>query len=256
MTGIPHAIGAKVLDACEETGSTLALFVQGLVEVRGAPRNWGRLFAQMKRVGNDTLAIAAAMAVFTGMVLSLHSGFTLRKFGAEEATSVIVALGMVKEMGPVLTAMLLAGRIGASIAAEVGTMQINEEIDALHTLGINPIRYLVMPRLVACVAMLPALVVVSSLVGMLGGAAVCSAYFDIGLRTFFDTAFEPMEGGDLLESMVKAVCFGAIVATIACRRGFQTRGGAEGVGRAITSSVVSSFVCIFIANYFVTRFML
>jgi len=244
------------LATCEETGSTLALLGQGLYEVRGAPGNWPRLFAQMKRVGNDTLLIAAAMAVFTGMVLALHSGFTLRRFSAEEATSVIVALGMVKEMGPVLTAMLLAGRIGASIAAEVGTMQINEEIDALHTLGINPVRYLVMPRLVACVAMLPALVVTSSLVGMLGGAAVCSAYFDIGLSAFFDTAFEPMEGGDLVESIVKAVCFGAIVAVIACRRGFTTRGGAEGVGRAITGSVVSSFVCIFIANYFVTRFMI
>ena len=256
MTGVLRAIGAKIVGGCEETGSTLALLARGLYEVRGAPKNWRRLFAQMKRVGNDTLPIAAAMAIFTGMVLAMHSGFKLREFGAEEATSVIVALGMVKEMGPVLTAMLLAGRIGASIAAEVGTMQINEEIDALHTLGINPVRYLVMPRLVACVIMLPALVVVASLVGMLGGAAVCSAYFDIGLRTFFDTAFDPMKTGDLVESMIKAVCFGAIVAVIACRRGFETRGGAEGVGRAITSSVVSSFVCIFIANYFVTRFMI
>ena len=256
MTGFLHALGEKILIGCEETGGTLVLLLQSLRQCRHAPKNWHRVFVQMKRVGNDTLPIAAAMAMFTGMVLALHSGFALRKFGAERAVSVIVALGMVKEMGPVLTSMLLAGRVGASIAAEVGTMQINEEIDALHTLGIDPIRYLAMPRFIACVTMLPALVVAASLVGTLGGAAVGSAYFEIGYQSFFDTAFASMKTKDLVESLVKSAVFGVIVAVIACQRGFRTHGGAEGVGRAITSCVVSSFVCIFIANYFVTRFLL
>ena len=256
MTRFVHTLGTRLLAGCEETGSTLMLLGRSLRECRHAPENWHRIFVQMKRIGNDTLLIAAAMAVFTGMVLGMHSGYTLSKFNAEQAIAPIVALGMIKEMGPVLTAMLLAGRIGASIAAEIGTMQINEEIDALHTLGISPVRYLAMPRFLGSVVMLPALVLCSSAVGILGGATVASAYFDIGLKTYFDTAFDAMEKGDLVECVIKAVCFGTIVAVIACRRGFSTRGGAEGVGRAITSCVVSSFVCIFICNYFVTRFMI
>jgi len=256
MNGFAHAIGAKLLAAFEETGSTLVLLLQSIGEVRNAPRNWHRIFVQMKRIGNDTLPIAAAIGVFTGMVLALHSGFTLRRFNAELATATIVALGMVKEMSPVLTALVLAGRIGASIAAEIGTMQINEEIDALHTLGISPIRYLAMPRFISSVVMLPCLVVCSSLVGILGGAIVANAYFQIGFRTFFDTGFTSMEMGDLTEGVVKSLCFGAIVSVVACRKGFRTSGGAEGVGRAITSSVVTSFVCIFICNYFVTRLMI
>ena len=233
----------------------LVLFAQSLRECRTLTQHPERVFAQMKRVGNDTLPIASAMAVFTGMVLALHSGYTLRKFDFEEATASIVALSMVKEMGPVLTALLLAGRVGASIAAEIGTMQVNEEIDALHTLGVSPVRYLAMPRLVACVTMLPVLVTFAGAVGILGGAAIASRYFDIGIHSFFRNAFDTMVFSDLAEGIVKAVFFGAIVAVVACQRGLQTRGGASGVGRAITSCVVTSFVCIFICNYFVTWIM-
>ena len=233
----------------------LLLLAQSVREMRTVAAHPERIFVQMKRVGLDSLPIASAMAVFTGMVLALHSGYTLRKFDFEQATASIVALSMVKEMGPVLTAMLLAGRVGAAIAAEIGTMQVNEEIDALHTLGISPIRYLAMPRLLACVTMLPVLVTYASAVGILGGAAIASSYFEIGFSSFFRTAFEAMVFRDLAEGIVKAFFFGAIVATVGCQRGFQTRGGAEGVGRAITSCVVTSFVAIFICNYFVTWVM-
>ena len=135
-------------------------------------------------------------------------------------------------------------------------MQVNEEIDALHTLGINPIRYLAMPRLLASVTMLPVLVMCASAVGILGGAAIASAYFDIGMNAYFKTAFDAMVFGDIAEGVVKAILFGAIIAVIGCQRGFRTHGGAEGVGRAITSSVVTSFVAFFICNYFVSRFMI
>jgi len=255
MNGVMERLGSRLLAVCEDAGKMLALLVRTLRECRTVTAHPDRVFAQMKRVGLDSLPIASAMAVFTGMVLALHSGYALSKFDFEEATASIVALSMVKEMGPVLTAMLLAGRVGAAIAAEIGTMQVNEEIDALHTLGISPIRYLVVPRLVACVTMLPILVTYASAVGIAGGAAIASAYFDIGAKSFFDTAFNAMELGDLAEGIIKAFFFGAIVAIVGCQRGIQTRGGAEGVGRAITSCVVTSFVCIFICNYFVTWFM-
>jgi len=255
MNGMLKAIGQWLLMAAEETGSMLLLATQSLREMRTATQHPRRIYTQMKRVGVDSLPIASAMGIFTGMVLALHTGFTLRKFDFESATASIVALSMVKEMGPVLTAMLLAGRVGASIAAEIGTMQVNEEIDALHTLGISPIRYLAMPRLLACITMLPVLVTYAGAVGILGGAAIASSYFEIGYSSFFDLAFHAMEFSDLVEGMLKAICFGGIVATVACQRGFHTSGGAEGVGRAITSCVVTSFVYIFICNYFVTWIM-
>ena len=255
MTKFVQGTGRVLLVASEETGATVMLFVHALRDTGAALTNPQRTLRQMKRVGVDSLPIAAAMAVFTGMVLALHTGSTLRKFDFEEATATIVAFSMIKEMGPVLTAMLLAGRVGASIAAEVGTMQINEEIDALYAMGISPIRYLVVPRLTAAISMLPVLVVFASAAGILGGAAVCQAFFDISYREFLDTAFKGMDFGDQLEGVIKALFFGAIVATIACRKGITTRGGAEGVGRAITSCVVTSFVCIFICNYFVTWVM-
>ena len=256
IEGFLTQLGRGVFNICEETGNGLMLFVQSVREFRAAPAKPHRIFVQMKRVGNDTLPIALAMAVFTGMVLALHSGYALSRFNFEHALASIVSLSLVKEMAPVLTAMLLAGRIGAAIAAEIGTMQVNEEIDALHTLGINPIRYLAMPRLIACITMLPVLVMCASGVGILGGAAIASAYFDIGMNAYFKTAFDAMVMGDIAEGLIKAVFFGAIVAVVGCQRGLRTRGGAEGVGRAITSSVVTSFVAIFICNYFVTRFMI
>jgi len=190
------------------------------------------------------------------MVLALHSGYTLRRFDFEQALASIVSLSIVKEMGPVITGLLLAGRIGASVTAEIGTMQVNEEIDALHTMGISPVRYLVMPRFLGCVTMMPALVAYASIVGIFGGAIVASAYFDMSLHSYFETAWGSMEFGDLMEGQIKALLFGAIVAVVACHRGLSTHGGAEGVGRAITSSVVTSFICIIIGDYFVTRFMM
>jgi phospholipid/cholesterol/gamma-HCH transport system permease protein len=156
----------------------------------------------------------------------------------------------------VITALLLAGRIGAAIAAELGTMRVNEEIDALYTLGISPIRYLAMPRFVSCVIMLPILVIYAGIVGMFGGAVIASAYFSMTWGVYFKAAFKSLDVSDVREGLIKAVLFGGIVAVVSVHRGLSTRGGAEGVGRAITSCVVTSFIWIIIGDYFVTRFMM
>jgi len=242
--------------ACEEAGNMVVLFVQNIRECRHVARHPSRIFAQMKNIGNDSLFIAAAISLFIGMVLALHTGYALRQFQYTAVLPSIVALSIVKEMGPVITALLLAGRIGASITAEIGTMRVNEEIDALHTLGISPIRYLAMPRFIGCVSMLPVLVIYASLIGMFGGAVIASAYFDMGYAAYFKGAFDAMEVRDLVEGLVKAGLFGAIIATVSIYRGLSARGGAEGVGRAITSCVVTSFICIIVGDYFVTRFLL
>ena len=256
MSGVTAGLGARVVGACYQTGDSLMLLLRSLRDCRWLFAHPRRIAAQMKRVGNDTLLIAGGIALFIGMVLGLQIGTALERFEAESTIATIISYAMIKELGPVITALLLAGRIGASIAAEVGTMQVNEEIDALHTLGISPVRYLAMPRFVACTTMLPVLVVYASVIGVVGGGLVANTYFDIGWRAYFDNAFETLDYMDVVENVLKSVLFGAIVATVACQRGFQTRGGAEGVGRAITSCVVTCFVCIIIGDYFVTRFLL
>jgi len=256
MNGFLAGVGARIVYICDQTGDSLLLLLRSLLDCRWAFARPRRIAAQMKRVGNETLLIASGISLFIGMVLALQIGSALKRFEAESTISAIIAYSMIKELGPVITALLLAGRIGAAIAAEIGTMQINEEIDALHTLGISPVRYLAMPRFIACTTMLPILVIYASAVGIAGGGLVANAYFDIGWRAYLDGAFNSLDGMDLVESVVKSALFGAIVAIVACQRGFQTRSGAEGVGRAITSCVVTCFVCIIIADYFVTRFLL
>jgi len=256
MRTVLAAIGAYVLYVCQETGDTLVLLVQSLRDCRYALQHPDRIVTQMKRAGHDTLFIASGIGLFIGMVVSLQVGDVLRVVRLEGILSKVVAHSMVRELGPVITALLLAGRVGASIAAEIGTMQVNEEIDALHTLGISPTRFLAMPRFVACVIALPLLVVYASLIGIAGGAIIASAQFDIGWRIYFDAVWETLDFFEIRMNLTKATIFGAIVAVIACQRGFRTRGGAEGVGHAITSAVVTSFICIIISDYFVTRLMM
>ena len=246
--------GATMLHVCEETGQVLVLLLETVLGCRLAVRHYRRIATQMVRVGNQSLPIAAAMAIFTGMVLAMHSGYALRQYGSESLLATIVALSMVKEMSPVLSGMLLAGRMGAAFTAEIGTMRVNEEIDALETLGVSPVSYLCVPRFLACVTMMPALVVYADLVGILGGGAVASAYFDLPLASYFDSVFKTIAMRDVMEGLVKGVVFGVLISLIACHRGLRTAGGARGVGEAITHSVVDSFVWIFIANYFVTRY--
>ncbi len=251
-----ETIGQRLFGACEEAGNMVVLFVESLRECSRVGEHPHRIFVQMKSIGNDTLFIASAISLFIGMTLALYSGHALRQFSYTEALPSLVANSVVKEMAPVITALLLAGRIGAAIAAEIGTMRVNEEIDALYTLGISPIRYLAMPRFVGCITMLPVLVVYASLVGMFGGALIASAYFNMTWGMYFKAAFKSLEMSDVGEGLTKAVLFGAIVATVSIHRGLSTRGGAEGVGRAITRCVVTSFIWIIICDYFVTRFMM
>jgi phospholipid/cholesterol/gamma-HCH transport system permease protein len=248
-------LGAKILAACEITGAALALGVQAIRDCPSAWRHRDRVIVQMTRAGYESLPIAAAMAFFTGLVLSLHSGIALRTFRAESEVARIVALTLVKEMGPILSGMLMAGRVGAAIAAELGTMSVNEEIDALHTLGINPVRFLVVPRFLALLIMLPVLVTYADIIGMLGGAFMAKVHFGVSYGYYYRTVMSVLAGKDILEGLVKGTLFGGIIAVIACLYGLNTRGGAEGVGKAITRAVVTSFVALFICDYLVTRLM-
>ena len=252
MLKVTGTIGRRITALCDVVGDNVKLFVALVSRTREAVHNVPSIMAQMARVGVETLPVASLAALFIGMVLALQSGDTLDRFGLAESLGALVPMAMVREMGPVFLAVLLAGRVGAGFAAELGTMTVSEEIYALRTLGIDPVRYLAMPRFLACVVMAPLLVIYFDLIGTLGGAAVAQAYFDVSYSSFFDSCGEWLTVTELAKSLVKAGFFGAIIATVGCREGFATTGGPAGVGHATTAAVVRAFITIFIANYFIT----
>jgi len=236
-------------------GEMTRLFFRTLYCFKDAHRNVSKIVKQMSFVGVQSLPITSVMALFVGMVLALQTGGQLVRFRIENILGAIVGLSLIQELGPAQTAFLIAGRVGAAIAAEIGTMAVSEEIDALRTMAIDPIRYLAMPRLIACMLMVPVLTIYTDIVGLIGGAIIGSSNVGVPPEAFFDSAWEVLTFELVWKSLVKSTCFGIIVAIVGCYMGFTTRGGAEGVGRSTTRSVVVSFMLILVSNFFLTRFM-
>jgi len=236
-------------------GEGATLLLETLYWCKAAPRNVDKIVAHLLEFGNATLPIGSLMALFIGGVLALQTGSRLAQFGLEGNIGGIVGLSMVKELGPVMTALLVAGRVGSAIAAEVGAMNVYEEIDALKTLEINPVRYLVMPRLLASVIAVPALCMYVDVVGLLGGALVSAANpkISVSFRLFRLSFQEVVKFGDVMDGVIKSVVFGMVVAVTCCYVGLKTTGGPEEIGRAVTRSVVLSFMFIFVLNYLITR---
>jgi len=188
----------------------------------------------------------------------VQTGSELALYGSQEAIGAIVGLSMVKELGPVMTSLLVAGRVGSAMAAEVGAMQVYEEIDALKTLEINPVRYLAMPRLIACLFTVPALVAFSMVVGIIGGGIVADVNpkINVPYTVYYDNMIRALNYKEIFKGLLKAMVFGGIIAHVGCYVGFKTSGGARGIGESTTRSVVLSFLLIMIANYLLTRFMI
>ena len=251
-------IGQKLLNTAQAAGEMLALLAETVYFIKEAPRNLSSIARQMSDIGIGTLPIAMLLALFVGMVLSLQTGSELALYGAQEAIGAIVGLSMVRELGPMMTSLLVAGRIGSAMAAEVGAMKVYEEIDALRTLEINPVRYLAMPRLIACVFAVPALVVFADVIGILGGGIVAAVNpkINVPFSVYYDNLVRSLDYLEVLKGLLKACVFGAIIAQVGCYVGFKTTGGARGIGESTTRSVVVSFIMIMVANYFLTRFML
>ncbi len=203
---------------------------------------------QMEKVGVQSLPIVFLTALFTGMVLALQTAYQLQKISAELYIGSLVALSMTRELGPVLTALVVAGRVGAGITAEMGTMRVTEQIDALEVLATDPVRYLATPRLLGLLTMLPLLTIYADLIGMLGGYLVGVYKLGIGSSLYINMTWDSLKFKDILTGLFKSVVFATIIATIACFEGFGTKGGAEGVGRSTTLSVVISFILIITAD--------
>jgi phospholipid/cholesterol/gamma-HCH transport system permease protein len=248
----------RVRRMLQSLGEGALLLGQALYWAKAAPRNADKILTHLWEFGNATLPIASLMAIFIGGVLALQTGSRLAQFGLEGNIGGIVGLSMVKELGPVMTALLVAGRVGSAIAAEVGAMNVYEEIDALKTLNINPVCYLVMPRLVASIVAVPALCMYVNVIGLLGGAIVSSINpkIAVGMRLFRLNFQEVVKFGDVMDSLLKSVVFGVAVAITCCYVGLRTTGGPEEIGRAVTRAVVLSFMFIFVLNYLITRILM
>ena len=210
---------------------------------------------QMSAVGPESLLIALVTAAFVGMVFTIQVAREFISFGAGTAIGGVLALTLARELAPVLTAVVIAGRVGSAFAAEIGTMEVTEQIDALQMLETDPIDYLVIPRVLACALMLPLLSILSFITGMSGGLIVASSLYNISSSVFLNSAQEFLTTWDLASSLVKAFVFGALIAVIGCNWGLTTTGGAKGVGKSTTTAVVTSLLAIFITNFFLSWVM-
>ncbi|TRO83924.1 MlaE family ABC transporter permease [Desulfuromonas acetexigens] len=253
-----EAIGRQLMNMAQTAGEMVRLFAQTIYFFRAAPRNLPSIFRQTAEVGIGTLPVALVLALFVGMVLALQTGSELALYGTQEVIGAIVGLSMVKELGPVMTSLLVAGRVGSSMAAEVGAMQVYEEIDALRTLEINPVRYLAMPRLLACLLAVPCLVIFSMLIGIAGGAFISNVnpLIDVPYNVYYENLIRAIGYEEIFKGLTKATVFGGIIAHVGCYVGFKTKGGARGIGQSTTRAVVMSFVMILVADYFLSRMMM
>lgn len=217
---------------------------------KGVKRNL--VTTQMVEIGTNSLGIVFLMSLFMGMVLALQTAYQLKKFGALVYVASLLAVAFVREIGPLLTAIVVAGRSGSAMAAELGTMKVSEEIQALETMGVNPVRYLVVPRLMAILVMLPCLTIFADVVGMIGGGVVGTQILGIPGGLYFQKSVDFLVMKDLVTGLTKSFVFAGIIALVGCFNGLMVEGGAEGVGHATTKSVVVAIISIIVADCFFT----
>ncbi len=248
-------LGSRLLRFIEETGKIVQLLLQACRWGIRPPYYLKNAIRQMLEVGVNSIPVVLITATFTGMVLALqtHTGF--QRFNAESLVGTVVSLSMTRELGPVLTGLIVAGRAGSAMAAELGTMRVTEQIDALHTLATNPIKYLVVPRILAGIVTLPLMTVLSDIVGIYGGYFVSVRVLHANPTVYLNRTWDYLEFTDIYSGLLKAAAFGLIIALIGSYKGFYTRGGAEGVGKATTGSVVISSMMILISDYFLTAIL-
>lgn len=234
-----------------------ALFLGGqvFVHILSAKIHRRNTLAQMSSVGPASLGISLITASFVGMVFTIQVAREFIYFGATTAVGGVLAISLTRELTPVLTAVVLAGRVCSAFAAEIGTMRVTEQIDALYILKTDPIDYLVTPRVIACCLMLPILTILSLITGMLGGLFIAESIYDIPFSVFLNSVQNFLKSWDIVSCMLKALVFGALIAIIGCSWGLTTTGGAKGVGQSTTTAVVTSLIAIFITNFILSWFM-
>ncbi|MHB1217955.1 MAG: MlaE family ABC transporter permease [Alphaproteobacteria bacterium] len=245
-------IGRVVLSFLAAAGRVALLALNGLQHCFRPPFFPRLIGHQMMEIGYYSLPVVGLTAIFTGMVLALQSYTGFSRFNAESAIATVVVLSVTRELGPVLAGLMVAGRIGAAMAAEIGTMRVTEQIDALTTLSTNPFKYLIAPRLIAGVLMLPCLVLVADIIGVFGGYLISVYKLGFNPSTYIKNTWDFLETLDVVSGLVKAAVFGFLVALMGCYHGYHSQGGAQGVGQATTNAVVSASILILAFNYMIT----
>jgi phospholipid/cholesterol/gamma-HCH transport system permease protein len=254
--GSIRGLGGFVLRSAEHTGFGVLLLVRTFAALPhlSSPRRIRDIRGLLFSYATGALPVTIVVSVFTGMILALNGGITLKDFGQETFIGRIVAVSMIREMGPFMTALILAASIGSGIAAEIGTMKVSEEIDALEVMSISPLRFLVLPRLVALTLICPMMTVFAGLLGIWGGMVVSKSQLGVSFVAFQNDALESLTHKDLYTGLLKSVVFGVTIAVVGCTQGLVTSGGATGVGAATRRSVVVSFLLIIVLGYYMTWF--
>lgn len=256
MIRLISGLGRAVIEFGEDIGQVAILLLKAIASLRRPPLYIHTWFVQMLEVGNRSLPVVLVTSLFSGMVFALQSWQGFARFGATEMTGTVVAIAITREMVPVLASLMVAGRAGSAMAAEIGTMVVTEQVDAMRTMGTDPIEYLAVPRLIATSLMLPVVVMIGDLVGIYGGYLVVVKLMGGGEVTYWQRTWEFLMMSDVTSGLIKAAVFGLIIALFGCVRGFNTSGGAQGVGRATTGAVVGGSMGILISNFFLTKLLI
>jgi len=239
-------------ESCSGAGYTIDLMLRAFLRIGQVGRKRRELLDQLVLCTLGSMGVVFIIALFTGMIVSLQTGLVLRKYSQEGTLGFIVAVGMCREMGPVFTALTLAGLVGSTYAAEIGTMKVSEEIDALEVMSIDPVYFLVMPRVIALGIAAVALTVYADLIGILGGALVAKAQFNVDLEVFLKNARDVLILKDIYGGLGKALVFGVTIAVVSCSQGLRAGHGAAGVGQATLRAVVVSFIFLLVFDYLLT----
>lgn len=253
MANFLSGVGKVVINFLEVTGRVSIFCFNVIIGVFRRPLYLKSTLEQMIEIGYYSLPVVGLTAIFTGAVLALQSYTGFSRFSAESAIATVVVLSITRELGPVLAGLMVAGRVGASIAAEIGTMRITEQIDALVTLSTNPIKYLVAPRVIASVLMMPCLVVIADIIGVMGGYFISIYTLGFSQDIYLQNTYQYLEIKDITSGLIKSAVFGFIISIIGCYCGYYSNKGAQGVGNATTNAVVISSILILLTNYLLTK---
>jgi len=246
----------KLRRAIEQLGELAVLLGRTIARAVKPPLSLTAIAYQVEVLGLRSLSIASLTAVFAGLVLSLQFAFFMARFGVQHTVGKVVSLSIFRELGPVLTALTVGARIGSGIAAELGSMKVTEQIDAIRALGADPIKKLAVPRVFACVIVMPALTVLADVFALVAGSAVVKVEYEIPFEQFYRSAIDTAKLGDFTSGIVKSAIFGIIIAAVGCYKGFTVEGGTEGVGRATTETVAIASVSVCLADFFLTKLFL
>lgn len=257
LSSVPvHTVTGLFFAFVSDLGALLAFTRNFFHWVYQKPYRWGQLILQMESIGVRSIPIIALTGLFTGMVFGLQTGYAFRLFNAENMVGSTLGLALTREIAPVFTALMVTARNGSAMAAELGSMRVTEQIDAMETMAVNPMQYLIVPRVVATTIMTPLLCALFSFIGIAGGYMVATKVLGINSFYFLNNLEYYVDAEDFLGGLIKAACFGFLLSLISCYRGYRTTGGSKGVGRATTGAVVVSSVVVLVSDYFFTAWIL